>query len=233
VLQYDMSYSPPIVRPGRQPPDGTSLRLEDSPGITMTFLPLSGWPENSLEPVESQTRMITVRPTSSAVTAVAELLREARMGVIQDEAQMLGRTTGRGAAVPLSRETLQGVLLAGVGATFRTVEKPVVDTGAIRKLEIQVQRVPDPQAQGKEPSPADLSLEISLVATGVRKEAALPGADNGVSSGKEPQPSGPPPADLLTTETIVLRPQSLREQDRLAILLPSPFAVGGSLRRRP
>ncbi len=223
MLQYDVSYSWGSPLPGNKPADSNSLRLEDSLGVTVTFAPMNRWFENTLDPVESQTRMITILPTSSAVTAVAGLLRKARVGVVQSETQILEHATTRGPAVPLSREMLHGVLPDGVGTSFRILKRPVVDAGAIRKLDIQVRR----GQEGKELPPTGVSLEISLVATGELKETVLPDADSDASSGKGQKQSVPAAPGMLTTETIVLKPWDLQEQDRLAVILPSPFDIEG------
>ena len=44
MLQYDLGYSVGPLLPGNKPVDSNSLRLEDSLGITVTFVPMNGWP---------------------------------------------------------------------------------------------------------------------------------------------------------------------------------------------
>ncbi len=223
MLKYDVSYSIGSPSFGDKPVDGNSLRLEDSLSIAVTFVPMSRWPEDTLDPVESQTRMITVLPTSSAVTAVAGLLRGAKVGVVQDEAQILEQTTVRDRTSRLPGQTLRGVLPNGICASFCILKRPMAD--AVRKLEIQMRRAPSREEQGKGLSPAGVPVEISLVATGELREAALPEADSDASSGKEQRQPAPATPDMLTTETILLKPYDLQEQTRLAILLPSPFGL--------
>ncbi len=226
MLQYDVSYSGVSPLLGNKPVDSNSLRLEDSLGVTVTFVPMNGWPETPLEPVESQTQMITILPASSVVTAVAGLLRRAKVGVIQSETQIQERTTVRGRAVSLPRKMLQGILPGGISADFCIQARPV-NAGPVRKLEVQVRRGLGQQQESKDLPPTGVSLEVSLVATGELKEAALPDADSAASSGKEQRQSVPAASGMLTTETVLLKPRDLQGQDRLAVLLPSPFDIEG------
>ena len=227
VLQYDVDYLRGLPLPGSKPADGNSLHLENSPGITVTFVPLDAWPENALAPVESQTQTITVLPANSAVAPVAGLLRRARIGVVQSETQILGHAPVHEPPALLSRQVLQGILPEGVAASFRILERPDADTGALRKLEIQVRRGPGRAQETKEPAAAGISLAVSLIATGQWREAALPEADSTANAAKEQQSSVSAASALLTTETIQLTPRDLQEQDRLAVVLPSPLAVEG------
>lgn len=227
MLRYSVSYSENSPLPGNEPADSNSLRLEDSLGMNVSFLPMTEYPENSLDPVESHAQRITVHPTSSAVTAVAGLLRKAKVGVVQSQTQILEPAAVRDPSARLSRETLQGVLPEGVGVSFNIHERPVVDAGTIRKLEIHIRREPGREPEKKEVSPTGISLNVSLVATGELKETALPDAGSPVLTGKDQLPSTRTASDMLTTETILLTPQNLRGQDRLAIILPSPFGIEG------
>ncbi len=223
MLQYDVSYFEGSPLSGDKPADSHSLRLEDTFGIIVTFVAMNPWSENTLEPVASQTQMITVLPANTAVTAVAQLMKRARVGVIQSETQFLEQITVKNPDVPLPVETLCGILPNGVGARFRILERPTVDSGAIRTLEIQLRRRLPQEPESQEPSATGISLEISLVATGIPKPVALPDGDNVASSGKEQKQSVSAVTSMLTTETILLTPQVLQEQDRLAIVLSSPF----------
>ena len=226
-LQYDVSYFGPSPSSDREAADSNSLHLDGSPGITVTFLAMNQWPPTTLEPVEAQAQMITVFPTSSPVIAVAGLLRRARIGVVQNETQILGESPERRGGAFLSRTTLQGVLPADVGASFRVFDRPQADSGAIPRLEIHVRQGPA-QEQGTEERPTTVaSLEISLVATGELKEAALPEADSSAGSGKGQAQSTLAASGVLATETISLKPQNLSEQGRWAVILPSPFQLDG------
>jgi len=227
TLQYDVSYSEGLPLSGGKPADGNSLRFEDSLGIAATLFAMSQCSGNALEPVASRAQMIAVFPASTAVTAVPGLLRRATVGVIQDEAQFREQMAASGPVVPLPVERLCGILPNGVGVSFRILERPVFDSGAIRMLEIQVRRrFPQEQERRKQPA-TGISLEISLVATGNQEEIALLDADSVASSGGKQGPSPPTVAGMFTTETILLTPQELQEQDRLAVVLPSPFDVEG------
>lgn len=221
ALQYDVSYSADSPPTGGKLADGNSPDMGDSVAITVTFVPMSAWPENTLEPVESQTRMITVLPASSAVTAVAGLLRKARAGVIQSEAQIPKHGTVGHPAALVPEETLHGVLPKGVGASFRILARSDADASAIPKLEIQVRR----GLTTGEPPRTGISLEVSLAATGQRQTAAGPEADGAANAGKKLSASVA--SGMPVTETILLKPLDLQEQDRLAVLLPSPFDVAG------
>lgn len=226
-LQYDVSYFGCSPSSDNKAADSNSLHLDGSPIITVIFLAINQWPRTPLEPVEAQAQMITVLPTSSPVTAVAGLLRRARIGVVQNENQILEQAPKRGGSAFLPRTTLQGVLPAHVGASFRVLDRPQADSGAIPKLEIQVRQGPA-QEQGTEERPTTgVSLEISLVATGELKETALPEADSTSSSGKGQAQSTPAASGMLATETISLKPQNLSEQGRWAAILPSPFEMDG------
>jgi hypothetical protein len=226
TLRYDVGYfgTPSVL--DNKPIDSNSLRLEDCLGITVVFVPMDRWPEDTLEPVESQTQMITILPTSSAVSAVAQLLRGAKVGIIQSETQVLKGITARGPAMFLPRETLHGVLLDGVNASFRILGRPV-GAGAIRKVEIQVRGGIVREQESKGLPPTEISLETSLVATGEPKEAALLDAGSAASSDKGQRQSMPVASGTSVTETILLKPQDMREQDRLAVILPSPFDIEG------
>ncbi len=224
-LQYGVSYFQ-----GSSGADVNSLRIEDSRGLTVTVVALSQWHENTLKPVASQTRMITVLPASTAVAAVPRLMREARVGIIPSRTQFWGQIAVRGSEAPLPMERLRGILPNGVGAVFRIAERPTSDSSAIRMLEIQMRR--RSATDGPEPNvPAirqrRISLEVSFVATGHLKPAA--GGPEADDSGKTQGSSTPDwsAAGGLTTETIVLTPQDMQEQDRLAVVLPSPFEVAG------
>lgn len=226
-LQYDVSYFRCSQSSENKAVDGNSLHIEGSPEITMMFLAMNQWPQTTLEPVEAQAQMITVLPASSPVMAVAGLLRRARIGVVQNESQILGQAPKRGEDVFLSRTTLQSVLPADVGASFRVWDRPQADSGAIPRLEIQVRQGPA-QEQGTEGRPTTVaSLEISLVATGELQEAALPETGSAASSGKGQAQSTPAASGMLATETISLKPQNLPEQRRWAVILPSPFQLDG------
>jgi len=213
-LQYGIGYAT-----GLSPADSNSLRIEDSLGLNVTIAAMSQWHENTLKPVASQTRMITVLPASTAVAAVPRLMRRARVGVIQSRAQFWSQIAVKGSEAPLFVEKLHSILPDGIGAVVRIAEKPTSDSGDIRMLEIQVRRrlVAEPNV-----SATDVSLEISLVATGYLRQTAGPEADD---SEKPQGPSGPGGTSMLTTETIALAPQDMQEQDRLAFVLPSPFDV--------
>ncbi len=226
-LQYDVSYFRCSPSPDNQAADGNSLPLDGSPGITVTFLAINPWPRTPLEPVEAQAQMITVLPTSSPVTAVAGLLRRARIGVVQNETEILEQAPKRGESTFVSRTTLQGVLPAGVGASFRVWDRPQADSGAIPKLEIQVRQGPAPEQGTAERPTTVASLEISLVATGELEEDALLDADSTASSGKEQTQSTSAASGILATETISLKPQNLPEQGQWGVILPSPFNLDG------
>jgi len=222
-LQYGVSYFK-----GSSGADGNSLSIEDSRGITVTVVAMSRWHENTLKPVASQTRMITVFPASTAVAAVPRLMREARLGILQSRTQFWGQIAVKGSEAPLPMERLHGILPHGVGAVFRIAEKPTSDSGAIRMLEIQLRRRLVPEPERKRSSAPSVSLEVSFVATGhLTSAAGGPETDDIASSGKAQGSSMPDVAGMLTTEMIVLMPQDLQEQDRLAFVLPSPFEVAG------
>jgi hypothetical protein len=218
---------------GRPPSSGNTtadsdlLHRDGSLGITVTFLALNQWPESTLEPVEAQIQMITVLPTSSPVTAVAGLLRRARIGVVQNEAQLLEHAPKGREVVFLSRAMLQGVLPTDVGTSFRVLDRPQADSGAIPGLEIQVRQRPAQERGTKQHPTTGPSLEIVLVATGELKETALPEADSITSSGKQQAQSTPAASRMLTTETTSLKPQNLPQQGQWGVILPSPFELDG------
>jgi len=227
MLQYDVGYSWGSAWRGDSPADANSPGFDDCPGVVVTLVPMNERRENTLDPVESHARMITVHPAVSAVTAVASLLAGARVGVVRSEAQIVEYATVRGPAVPLPRATLHGVLPDGVVACFRILDRAVVPGRAIRRLEIQMQCREGRRNEGKDGPPAGISLEVSLVATGEPKEALLPDADGMAAGSREQGRPVSAASGMPTTETIMLAPQTLQQQDRLAVILPSPFEVEG------
>jgi hypothetical protein len=227
TLQYGVSYSRGLPAADGRPADGNSLRITSSHAVTVTFVPVDGGPESFLEPAESQIQMITTVPADSAIAAVAGLLRKARIGTVQSETQILEHAAIRDPRGVVFRQTLYGVLPDGVVAGFGIFERPVADAGALRKLEIQVRHGADGERNGNGPGPTGVSLEISLLATGAMKETAVSDMDVAPNSGKGQKQSPSAACDLLATETVVLKPQSVREQSRLAVILPSPFDIEG------
>ncbi len=185
ALQHTMSYSADVEAPG----------LEDAPLITATFAALSRWPQSStLASVESRAQLITVVPARTVVTPVAGLLRNARVGITQDETLFLSQAPGHPTGRPFVKE-LSGVLPHGVCASFRVRQKEDGALEAAPQIEVQIRRGAEPNA----------AWAVSLIMTAA--------------------PQDVPAAHLLTTETIQLTPLHLEEQDRLAMILPSPFGV--------
>lgn len=223
--QYEVDYSGESPVSAGKPADSNSLQLDDSPEITVTFVPMNKYPENPLNPVESQTQMITVLPASSALAAVSRLLRGARAGIIHDPTQILEPAV-RDPGVLFPRQTLRGILPFDVGVNFHIMDRLAADAETVRKLEIRIRRKPDREPNSMELTPTGISLEIALVATGQPKEAAVLYAGSSAISGKEQERSMPAVSGMLTTETILLKPLDLQEEDRLGILLPSPFDMG-------
>lgn len=227
ALQYGVSYFRDSSSLGSQPADGNALRIEDSLSIDVTLIAVNPWRENVLEPVASQARMITALPAGTPVAAVPRLMRCARVGVVRNETQFREQMAAGQSLVPVPVEKLHGVLPHGIIASFRIAARPASDSGAIRALEIQVHRGLRPEPERQDPPATGVVLGISLVTTGSLKTEALPDEDDVAASGKEREPSTPAGAAMLTTETIVLTPQALQDQDRLAVVLPSPFDVEG------
>lgn len=227
ALQYNVGYSKASAPFGEGPVDSGSLHLEDPLAISVTFVAMPKRSEGVLAPVASQTQMITVLPASTAVVPVAGLLRSARVGIVEDAAPFLKRIAGEKTGVPVILEKLRGILPYGVETSFQILERPVLDSGPIRKLGIQVrrQRLQEPQS-GERPGTTAV-LEISLVATGHPPSEPSSDEDSRIDSGGEPGPLMPVAPEVWVTETISLTPQALPGQDRLAMVLPSPFDVEG------
>ncbi len=223
--QYDVSYSGGAGRFGGGPADSNSLHPEGTLAISVTFVPMDRWFEGALEPVTLRTQMITLFPASPAVVPVAGLLRSARVGTVRSETPFQEQIGADGADVAV--EKLHGVLPYDVDASFRILGRPVLDSGAIRRLEIRVHRRRPREPDGGIQTATATLLEISLVATGTLQDAALSDGAGVVRFDNESGASVPSVPGMLVTETIVLTPQVLQTQDRLAVVLPSPLDVEG------
>jgi hypothetical protein len=223
-LQSEVTYFPGSLISGSAQIDTNSTTINKTLAVMVEMAALKQIPENSLEPLESYTDMITIVPADKIVVPTSSLTKGGRIGIVENAAQFFENVTNKnnGSA---GYQILHGVLADGVTTNFRFFVPGREESQQPEGFSIQIYRKNSIKGQTAGEFLSGTSLEMALVANGKPRPDT---AANSQTAGNPKKQNIEPEQPVQITETVILKKWLLEDGQHIGIILPSPFSAGNA-----
>ncbi len=202
--------------------DINSISIEESLGITVKVTALEQMPVNSLDPIESHTKMILVAPSENSIVPITQLGRGSRIGYIQDADKFINNIAANNDENNIKFRQFQGILVNGVTTSFNFFESKNINSERPEGFGFWIYL----DTQSKKETEADILQGIALVTNGKLKRKINIEQEGGQN--EEKQITEPLENEQLgkITETVLLGDFSIEVNKPVGMIIPSPFNVG-------
>ncbi|MBN1972117.1 MAG: hypothetical protein JW787_00650 [Sedimentisphaerales bacterium] len=221
-IGYEIIYTPGSLISGFVPIDINSISVEESLGITVKVTALEQMPENSLDPIESHTKMILVSPSENPIMPITQLGRGSRIGYIPDADKFINNIAANNDENNIKFRQFQGILAHGVTTSFEFFESKTINSEQPEGFGFWIYL----GTQAKKETEADILQGIAVVTNGKLKRKINIEQEGSQNENKiNTELLGNEQWEKIT-ETILLGDFSIEVNKPIGMIIPSPFNVG-------
>lgn len=215
-------YFPGSLISGSVPIDINSISVAESLDIKVKMTALEKMQANSLDPIESHTKMILVAPSENSIVPITQLGRGSRIGYIQDADKFINNIAANNDEKNIKFRQFQGILVHGVTTSFEFFESKTINSEQPEGFGFWIYL----DAQAKKETGSDILQGIAVVTNGKLKRKINIEQESGHNEDKQITESLENEQWGKITETVLLGDFSIEVNKPIGMIIPSPFNVG-------
>ncbi len=222
-ISNEIIYSAGSPVSGSFPIDINSISIEESLGITVKVTALEQVPVNSLDPIESHTKMILVAPSENSIVPITQLGRGSRIGYIQNSDHFINNfADNKDEKKSIIFRQFNGILAHGVTTSFEFFASKTINSEQPECFGFWIYwEIPT-----KTEPASNISQEIAIALNGKPKQDISIEQDSGRNEDKQIAEPLENEQEEKIKETVLLGDFSIEVNKPIGIIIPSPFNDG-------